>query len=116
MVSLIAKAHLHAAASILSMLHALSAVPVDEMTRIQTGDLTCGFTPGNGWGLGWCVIREPQGVTANLSPGTFGHGGSNAGFRSRLVRRNRHFYRPGRSRRLCQGAGGLRCPHHDRSA
>ena len=35
-----------------------------------------GFTPGNGWGLGWCVVREPQGVTAMLSPGTFGHGGA----------------------------------------
>jgi len=34
-----------------------------------------GFTPGNAWGLGWCVVREPQGVTGMLSPGTFGHGG-----------------------------------------
>jgi CubicO group peptidase (beta-lactamase class C family) len=46
------------------------------MTTVQTGDLTTGFTPGNGWGLGWCVVREPQGVTAMLSPGTFGHGGA----------------------------------------
>ncbi len=46
------------------------------MTTIQTGDLQTGFTPGNGWGLGWCVVREPQGVTAMLSPGTFGHGGA----------------------------------------
>jgi len=46
------------------------------MTSIQTGDLKTGFTDGNGWGLGWCVIREPQGVTATLSPGTFGHGGA----------------------------------------
>ena len=30
----------------------------------------------DGWGLGWCVTREPQGVTAMLSPGTFGHGGA----------------------------------------
>ena len=45
------------------------------MTGVQTGDLKTGFTPGNGWGLGWCVAREPQGVTAMLSPGTFGHGG-----------------------------------------
>jgi CubicO group peptidase (beta-lactamase class C family) len=35
-----------------------------------------GFTPGNGWGLGWCVVREPQGVTRMISPGTFGHGGA----------------------------------------
>jgi CubicO group peptidase (beta-lactamase class C family)/glyoxylase-like metal-dependent hydrolase (beta-lactamase superfamily II) len=49
---------------------------VKLMTTIQTGDLKTGFTPGNGWGLGWCVIREPQGVTGMLSPGTFGHGGA----------------------------------------
>jgi CubicO group peptidase (beta-lactamase class C family)/poly(3-hydroxybutyrate) depolymerase len=49
---------------------------VKLMTTIQTGELKTGFTPGNGWGLGWCVIREPQGVTAVLSPGTFGHGGA----------------------------------------
>jgi CubicO group peptidase (beta-lactamase class C family) len=49
---------------------------VELMTTVQTGDLKTGFTPGNGWGLGWCVTREPQGVTAMLSPGTFGHGGA----------------------------------------
>jgi CubicO group peptidase (beta-lactamase class C family) len=46
------------------------------MTRIQTGMLKTGFTDGNGWGLGWCVVRDPQGVTAVLSPGAFGHGGA----------------------------------------
>ena len=46
------------------------------MTACQTGDLQTGFTPGNCWGLGWCVVREPQGVTSSLSPGTFGHGGA----------------------------------------
>jgi CubicO group peptidase (beta-lactamase class C family) len=49
---------------------------VKLMTSIQTADLKTGFTPGNGWGLGWCVIREPQGITAMLSPGSFGHGGA----------------------------------------
>jgi CubicO group peptidase (beta-lactamase class C family)/poly(3-hydroxybutyrate) depolymerase len=49
---------------------------VKLMTAIQTADLKTGFTPGNGWGLGWCVVREPQGVTAMFSPGTFGHGGA----------------------------------------
>ena len=49
---------------------------VKLMTAVQTGDLKTGFTAGNGWGLGWCVVREPQGVTAMLSPGTFGHGGA----------------------------------------
>jgi CubicO group peptidase (beta-lactamase class C family) len=54
----------------------LSSKSIQLMSTIQTGDLKTGFTPGNGWGLGWCVIREPQGVTAMLSPGTFGHGGA----------------------------------------
>jgi CubicO group peptidase (beta-lactamase class C family) len=49
---------------------------VKRMTTIQTGELKTGFTAGNGWGLGWCVVRKPQGVTAMLSPGTFGHGGA----------------------------------------
>ncbi len=54
----------------------LKAETVKQMTTIQTDGLKTGFTPGNGWGLGWCVVREPQGVTAMLSPGTFGHGGA----------------------------------------
>jgi CubicO group peptidase (beta-lactamase class C family) len=49
---------------------------IRQMTTIQTGDLKTGFTPGNGWGLTWCVVREPQGVTAMFSPGTYGHGGA----------------------------------------
>jgi len=49
---------------------------VKLMTTIQTAGLKTGFTDGNGWGLGWCVVREPQGITAMLSPGTFGHGGA----------------------------------------
>ena len=48
---------------------------VKQMTTVQSGDLTTGFTPGNGWGLGWCVVRQPQGVSEALSPGSFGHGG-----------------------------------------
>ncbi|MBM3971553.1 MAG: beta-lactamase family protein [Planctomycetes bacterium] len=46
------------------------------MTKVQTGDLQCGFVPGMGFGFGWAVVKEPQGVTAMLSPGTFGHGGA----------------------------------------
>jgi CubicO group peptidase (beta-lactamase class C family) len=49
---------------------------VQLMTTIQTAGLKTGFTEGNGWGLGWCVVREPQGITVTLSPGTFGHGGA----------------------------------------
>jgi len=54
----------------------VSAESVKEMRKLQTADLETGFTPGNGWGLGVCVIREPQGATAALSPGSFGHGGA----------------------------------------
>ncbi|MCA9264212.1 MAG: beta-lactamase family protein [Planctomycetales bacterium] len=54
----------------------VSAQSVKQMTAVQTGELSTGFTPGNGWGLGWCVVREPQGVTKDVSPGTFGHGGA----------------------------------------
>jgi CubicO group peptidase (beta-lactamase class C family) len=54
----------------------VSEAGVKQMTTVQSGDLKTGFTPGNGWGLGWCVVREPQGVTAAVSPGTFGHGGA----------------------------------------
>ncbi|MFH1924399.1 MAG: serine hydrolase domain-containing protein [Planctomycetota bacterium] len=54
----------------------VSEKAIERMTKVQTGDLTTGFTPGNGWGLGWCVVRQPQGVTEMLSPGTHGHGGA----------------------------------------
>jgi CubicO group peptidase (beta-lactamase class C family) len=53
----------------------LTADSVRMMSTIQTGDLVTGFTPGNGWGLGVCIVRQPQDVTKMLSPGTFGHGG-----------------------------------------
>jgi CubicO group peptidase (beta-lactamase class C family) len=54
----------------------LKAETVKLMTTIQTADLKTGFTEGNGWGLGLCVVREPQGITSMLSPGSFGHGGA----------------------------------------
>ena len=54
----------------------LSAKSVETMRAIVTGDLATGFTPGNGWGIGCCVVREPQGATEALSPGSFGHGGA----------------------------------------
>ena len=49
---------------------------IRQLSTICTGDLRTGFTPGNGWGVACCVIKEPQGVTAMLSPGTYGHGGA----------------------------------------
>jgi CubicO group peptidase (beta-lactamase class C family) len=54
----------------------LRAESVKYMTSVLTGDLETGFTPGNGWGLGWCVVRQPQGATAALSAGSYGHGGA----------------------------------------
>ncbi len=54
----------------------LSKEAAEQMTSPQTGNLLTGFTPGNCWGLGWCIVREPQDVTGMLSPGTFGHGGA----------------------------------------
>ncbi|MCS7272178.1 MAG: beta-lactamase family protein, partial [Gemmataceae bacterium] len=52
----------------------LSENAVAEMTRLQTGELKTGFVEGMGFGYGWAVVRQPQGVTASLSPGSYGHG------------------------------------------
>jgi CubicO group peptidase (beta-lactamase class C family) len=50
---------------------------VKQMTTLQTPEsIKTGFTEGNGWGFGWCVVRKPQGVSEKLSPGSFGHGGA----------------------------------------
>ena len=53
----------------------LKSATVDEMRRPQTGELKAGFVPGSVWGLGIGLVQQPQGITAMLSPGTFGHGG-----------------------------------------
>ena len=49
---------------------------VREMTKVHTADLKSGFTNGMGFGLGFAVVRKPEGVTAMLSEGSFGHGGA----------------------------------------
>lgn len=54
----------------------LSEKAVAEMTRTQTGDIKTGFVDGMSFGYGWAVVKEPKGVTAALSPGTYGHGGA----------------------------------------
>lgn len=54
----------------------LSPEAVTAMSSIQSGELKTGFVDGMAWGLGCGVVRQPQGVTAMLSPGTFGHGGA----------------------------------------
>lgn len=48
---------------------------VKLMTTSQTKGLKAGFVPGSAWGLGVGLVEEPQGVSAALSPGSFGHGG-----------------------------------------
>ncbi len=54
----------------------LTEVSVRELTRTQSGDIETGFTDGMSWGVKFQVVKEPQGVTAMLNPGTFGHGGA----------------------------------------
>jgi CubicO group peptidase (beta-lactamase class C family) len=54
----------------------LSAEAVRTLAADHTGPLAAGFVPGSCWGIATAVVREPQGVTATLSPGTFGHGGA----------------------------------------
>lgn len=54
----------------------LKAETLQEMTKVQTGDLKTGFVDGMGFGYGFAVVREPKGVTAMLSPGSYGHGGA----------------------------------------
>ncbi|MBL9133114.1 MAG: beta-lactamase family protein [Verrucomicrobiaceae bacterium] len=54
----------------------LRAETLALMTRNHTGDLKAGFSDGMGMGLGFQVVKEPVGVTAMLSAGTYGHGGA----------------------------------------
>ncbi len=54
----------------------ISSESVLAMTKVQTGDLPCGFVPGMSFGFGWAVVKEPKGVTAMVSAGTYGHGGA----------------------------------------
>lgn len=53
----------------------LSKKAFKDLTKIQTGDMETGFTPGMSFGLGVGMVRKPTGITSRLSPGTFGHGG-----------------------------------------
>jgi len=54
----------------------IKAETLKEMTALQTGELKTGFTSGASWGYGWARVAEPQGATAALSAGSFGHGGA----------------------------------------
>ncbi len=54
----------------------LSPESLATMTRLQTGELACGFVEGMGFGYGFAHVKKPTGITAMLSPGTYGHGGA----------------------------------------
>lgn len=54
----------------------LSEASLQRMLQNQTGDLKAGFTDGIVMGLGFQIVGQPVGVTAMLSPGTYGHGGA----------------------------------------
>ena len=60
----------------------LSADAYKALTTICTGDLPTGYTKSKlnqvlGWGLGVAIVKAPAGgVSAQLSPGSFGHPGA----------------------------------------
>ena len=53
----------------------LSRNAVALMTQNHTGELTAGFAPGLGFGLGWQVVRNVEGSYRGQSVGTYLHGG-----------------------------------------
>lgn len=54
----------------------LSAAAVELMTTSLTGDLKAGWAPGMGHGLGWEVVRNPEGMYRYNSIGTYAKGGA----------------------------------------
>ena len=54
----------------------LSKAAVEAMTKVHTGDLTTGFAPGVGYGLGVSIVRNAEGTFRLNSIGSFGHGGA----------------------------------------
>jgi CubicO group peptidase (beta-lactamase class C family) len=54
----------------------VKAETLAEMLKVQTGALTA--RPGMPWGLGVCIVTDPQAMGANamLTPGSYGHGGA----------------------------------------
>ncbi|KML45204.1 beta-lactamase [Burkholderia cepacia] len=53
----------------------LPAALVDEMGRVQTGDLDLPDLPGAGFGIGFSVLHDPQAAASPESPGTWRWGG-----------------------------------------
>ncbi|XZE43090.1 serine hydrolase domain-containing protein [Pirellulaceae bacterium SH467] len=54
----------------------LAPKSVAEFSTPSAGEVITGFTPGNTWGIGCCIVLDPQGVTKDLSSGSYGHGGA----------------------------------------
>ncbi len=54
----------------------LSAAAVEEMSRVQTGEIKAGWDVGTGFGLTWEVTKDPWGTVSGLSVGAFHHGGA----------------------------------------
>lgn len=54
----------------------LSPFAVQLMTASHTRDLKAGFAPGQGYGLGWGVVRDIEGTFRYSSIGSYGHGGA----------------------------------------
>ena len=52
----------------------LSAKSAMAMRTVQTEDRNAGFLPGMGYGFGLSLVTKPNGIFANHSIGTFGHG------------------------------------------
>ncbi|MFN0120549.1 MAG: serine hydrolase domain-containing protein [Blastocatellia bacterium] len=53
----------------------LSRAAVSLMTTNHTGELKAGFVPGAGFGLGWSVVRNVEGMFRLNNIGTWSHGG-----------------------------------------
>jgi CubicO group peptidase (beta-lactamase class C family) len=54
----------------------IKAETLKQMETNQTGDLKVSFADGMNMGLGFHIVKDPQGVTESLNPGSFGHGGA----------------------------------------
>tara|TARA_B100001123_G_C15334330_1_gene1032286 strand:- start:1816 stop:2307 length:492 start_codon:yes stop_codon:yes gene_type:complete len=46
------------------------------LTRTQACEIETGFTAWTSWKLKFQAVKEPQGVTEMMNPGTLGHGGA----------------------------------------
>jgi len=54
----------------------ISETSAKKIRQSQTGENKAGFVPGSAWGLGFGLVQQPEGVSAMLNKGSFGHGGA----------------------------------------